>query len=98
VRVSDFHFDLPEDLIAQHPPAERGASRMLVMERSVVPGAPGKLRDAWFRELPEFLRAGDLLVLNDSRVRSRCGIDDWAVLLKGTASAVPYCGSSGPGL
>ena len=61
--VSDFHFDLPEDLIAQHPPAERGASRMLVMEP-----ATGVLRDAMFCELPEFLRAGDLLVLNDSRV------------------------------
>jgi len=63
VRVSAFHFDLPEELIAQHPPAERGASRMLVMEC-----ATGTLRDAHFRELPEFLRAGDLLVLNDSRV------------------------------
>jgi S-adenosylmethionine:tRNA ribosyltransferase-isomerase len=63
VRVSDFHFDLPEELIAQHPPAERGASRMLVMERE-----GGALRDAWFRQLPDFLRAGDLLVLNDSRV------------------------------
>ena len=33
VLVSDFHFDLPEELIAQHPPVERGASRMLVLER-----------------------------------------------------------------
>jgi S-adenosylmethionine:tRNA ribosyltransferase-isomerase len=66
VRVSDFHFDLPEELIAQHPPAERGASRMLVMDS----GAHGdwKLRDAQFRELPDLLRSGDLLVLNDSRV------------------------------
>jgi S-adenosylmethionine:tRNA ribosyltransferase-isomerase len=66
VRVSDFHFDLPEELIAQHPPAERGASRMLVISREQVPG-PG-WQDAWFRDLPEFLGAGDLLVLNDSRV------------------------------
>ena len=63
MRVADFHFDLPEELIAQHPPEERGASRMLVMER-----ASGVLRDTHFRELPEFLRPGDLLVLNDSRV------------------------------
>jgi S-adenosylmethionine:tRNA ribosyltransferase-isomerase len=61
--VSDFHFDLPEELIAQHPPAERGASRMLVTGRET-----GALRDAQFRDLPEFLHAGDLLVLNDSRV------------------------------
>lgn len=63
MKVSDFHFDLPDEQIAQHPPAERGASRMLVLERE-----SGALRDAWFRELPELLRAGDLLVLNDSRV------------------------------
>ena len=63
MKVSEFHFDLPEELIAQHPPAERGASRMLVFDR-----ASGDVKDAEFRELPEFLRAGDLLVLNDSRV------------------------------
>lgn len=63
--VSDFHFDLAEELIAQHPPAERGASRMLVMDR-----VTRRLTDSRFRELPEFLRAGDLLVLNDSRVLS----------------------------
>jgi S-adenosylmethionine:tRNA ribosyltransferase-isomerase len=63
MRVSDFHFDLPEELIAQHPPAERGASRMLVLDRET-----DAVRDAMFRDLPEYLRAGDLLVLNDSRV------------------------------
>jgi S-adenosylmethionine:tRNA ribosyltransferase-isomerase len=63
VRVSEFHFDLPEELIAQHPPAVRGSSRMLALDR-VTAG----LTDARFRDLPEFLRAGDLLVLNDSRV------------------------------
>jgi len=63
VRVSEFSFDLPEELIAQHPPEMRGASRMLVFDR-----ATGAVRDAAFRELPEFLRAGDVLVLNDSRV------------------------------
>ena len=63
MRVSDFHFDLPEELIAQRPPAERGASRMLVMEC-----AAGTLHDAQFRDLTELLRRGDLLVLNDSRV------------------------------
>ena len=73
MRVSDFHFDLPEELIAQHPPAERGASRMLVVGRQGTEdreqGATGgELIDAMFRELPEYLRAGDLLVLNDSRV------------------------------
>ena len=61
--VSDFHFDLPEELIAQHPPAERGSSRMLVLE-----WATGRLVDTHFADLPEWLRPGDLLVLNVSRV------------------------------
>ena len=63
LRVADFDFDLPEELIAQQPPAERGTSRMLVMDR-----ATGALRDGMFSDLPSLLRAGDLLVLNDSRV------------------------------
>lgn len=63
MKVSDFHYDLPPELIAQHPPAQRGDSRMLVMDR-----ASGAVRDAMFRELPRYLRRGDLLVLNDSRV------------------------------
>jgi S-adenosylmethionine:tRNA ribosyltransferase-isomerase len=68
VRVSDFHFDLPEELVAQHPPTERGASRMLVLKAGNREQGTGELIDAQFRGLPEFLRAGDLLVLNDSRV------------------------------
>ena len=61
--VSDFHFDLPEELIAQHPPAERGSSRMLVFDR-----ATGALTDKLFADLPDMLQPGDLLILNDSRV------------------------------
>jgi S-adenosylmethionine:tRNA ribosyltransferase-isomerase len=61
--VSDFDYDLPEELIAQEPPAERGTSRMLVMDR-----ASGAVRDGQFAEFPSLLRKGDLLVLNDSRV------------------------------
>ena len=61
--VSDFDYDLPEDLIAQEPPAERGTSRMLVVDR-----ATGALRDDSFSGFGEYLREGDLLVLNDSRV------------------------------
>jgi S-adenosylmethionine:tRNA ribosyltransferase-isomerase len=61
--VSDFDFHLPPDLIAQQPPAERGQSRMLVMERNT-----GALRDANFAQFPSLLNPGDLVVLNDSRV------------------------------
>jgi S-adenosylmethionine:tRNA ribosyltransferase-isomerase len=63
LRVSDFDFDLPPELIAQQPPVERGQSRMLVMDR-----ATGALRDSRFSEFPSLLQPGDLLVLNDSRV------------------------------
>ncbi len=61
--VSDFHFDLPDDLIAQHPPAVRGSSRMLVLDRTT-----GALTDDQFASLPNHLRPGDLLILNDTRV------------------------------
>lgn len=61
--VADFDFDLPEDLIAQEPAADRAGSRMLTLGR-----ATGAFEDRWFRELPKLLRPSDLLVLNDSRV------------------------------
>lgn len=61
--VDDFDFELPTELIAQEPPAERGMSRMLLMNR-----VSGVLRDANFRDFPALLKRGDLLVLNDSRV------------------------------
>ena len=63
LRVADFDFELPAELIAQQPPAERGQSRMLVMNRST-----GAVRDAAFAEFPSLLNPGDLLVLNDTRV------------------------------
>ncbi|MFZ0747178.1 MAG: tRNA preQ1(34) S-adenosylmethionine ribosyltransferase-isomerase QueA [Terracidiphilus sp.] len=63
LRIADFDFNLPPELIAQQPPQERGQSRMLVMDRET-----GGLRDARFGEFPSLLRAGDVLVLNDSKV------------------------------
>ena len=61
--VSDFNYELPEELIAQRPPEVRGTSRMMTLDRR-----SGVFADRRFRELPSLLRAGDLLVLNDSRV------------------------------
>jgi S-adenosylmethionine:tRNA ribosyltransferase-isomerase len=63
VKTADFDYDLPPDRIAQHPPPERDAARMLVLD----PRAD-RVADATVRELPRFLDPGDLLVLNDSRV------------------------------
>jgi S-adenosylmethionine:tRNA ribosyltransferase-isomerase len=61
--LSEYSFDLPEELIAQEPPAERGASRLLTLDRRT-----GALGDHAFAELPSLLAPGDLLVINDSRV------------------------------
>ncbi len=63
VRVSDFDYPLPPERIAQHPPAERDGARMLCLHR-----ATGQYQDGCFRDLPNLLHPGDLLVLNDSRV------------------------------
>ena len=63
MNLADFDFHLPEELIAQEALADRAASRMLVLYRQ-----EGRWEDRQFREFPEFLRAGDCLVLNDSRV------------------------------
>jgi S-adenosylmethionine:tRNA ribosyltransferase-isomerase len=63
MKKSDFHYDLPPELIAQEPLAERSASRMLV-----VPPGDAALVDAQVRQLGEWLRPGDLLVFNDTRV------------------------------
>ena len=59
----DFDYELPEHLIAQAPPARRDASRLLRMDRS-----SGQLASHAFGELPDLLRDGDLLVLNDTKV------------------------------
>ena len=63
LRRRDFAYDLPPELIAQQPPAQRGDSRLLILD-----SASGALCDRRFRELPELLRPGDLLVFNDTRV------------------------------
>jgi S-adenosylmethionine:tRNA ribosyltransferase-isomerase len=62
VLVSDFDFDLPPELIAQEP-APRGTSRLLVLDRG-----SGRIEHAGVADLPRFLRAGDILVVNNTRV------------------------------
>jgi len=63
LKKSDFHFDLPSELIAQAPLAERSASRLLVVD-----AARNRLEDRRFTDLVELLAPGDLLVFNDTRV------------------------------
>jgi S-adenosylmethionine:tRNA ribosyltransferase-isomerase len=63
VNLSDFDFELPDELIAQHPPAERGGSRLVVFNR-----ATKHSEHTTFDQLPSYLARGDLLVVNDTRV------------------------------
>jgi len=63
MRVSDFDYELPDELIAQEPLAERDRSRMLVVDR-----ANQSWRDSSFAEFPAFLNAGDVVVINNTRV------------------------------
>ena len=63
MQVSEFHFDLPDELIAQAPLEPRDAARMLVVDR-----AANSFRDGAFVELPALLKAGDVVVINNTRV------------------------------
>lgn len=72
--VSDYNYDLPEELIAKNPPSERGSTRLLVLNRKT-----GELTDSRYRDLANFLHAGDVLVLNDTKVmqsRLFCELSD----------------------
>lgn len=63
MRISDFNFELPDDLIARYPPESRRDSRLLSLDV-----ARQSIADRQFADLPALLRTGDLLVLNDTRV------------------------------
>ena len=64
MKTSDFNFELPEHLIAQHPPAEKGQSRLLIMDRKT-----RSLQHRMVKDLPSILPAGTLMVFNNSKVR-----------------------------
>lgn len=63
MQISDFDFDLPEELIAQHPLERRDDSRMLIIDR-----ATKSWQDSRFIEFPSFIREGDVVVVNNTRV------------------------------
>ena len=63
MNVADFAFELPAGLIAQYPPAERGSSRLLVLDRRT-----SGITHAFVRDVAGLLRRGDLMVFNDTRV------------------------------
>ena len=63
LKTSDFYYDLPESLIAQHPMPERDTSRLMVLDRET-----GTVEHRIFRDITEYLRPDDVLVINDSKV------------------------------
>ena len=63
MKLSDFHFDLPDELIARYPEAVRSASRLLQVDART-----GRRHHGRFADLPDLLAPGDLLVFNDTRV------------------------------
>lgn len=63
MKTSDFYYDLPERLIAQHPLEKRSSSRLMVLNKT-----SGEIMHKHFSDLPEFLHSGDVLVINNTRV------------------------------
>ena len=63
LQTSDFYYDLPEERIAQHPVEPRDASRLMVLDRR-----NGSIEHKIFRDVIDYLREGDVLVINDSKV------------------------------
>lgn len=63
MKTSDFDYDLPQELIAQEPPEQRGSEKMMVLHRST-----GKIEHRSIADIGEYLEAGDLLVVNDTKV------------------------------
>ena len=63
LRTADFFYDLPAELIAQHPMEQRDTSRLMTLDKTT-----GEVGHRHFYDLPSFLRPGDCLVLNNSRV------------------------------
>lgn len=63
LKKQDFYFELPQELIAQDPLTDRAASRLLVLDKET-----GEYHHRVFSDLPDYLRAGDCLVINDTKV------------------------------
>ena len=63
MKTSDFYYDLPEELIAQHPAEKRDESRLLHVDKKT-----GELEHRHFYDITDYLRPGDTLILNDTRV------------------------------
>ena len=63
MKTSDFYYDLPKELIAQHPLSDRSSSRLMTLD-----GATGDVSHMHFSDLPTLLKKGDVLVINNTKV------------------------------
>lgn len=63
MKLSDFYYDVPEDLVADHPPKVRGQSRLLALNRKT-----GEIKDKRYADIVDYFSAGDVLVINDTKV------------------------------
>ena len=63
MKTSDFYYDLPEELIAQEPLKDRASSRLLVLDKNT-----GKIEHKIFKNIVDYLKKGDCLVINDTKV------------------------------
>ena len=104
MKKSDFYYDLPEELIAQHPAEPRDSARLLVYHKD-----SGKIEDKHFYDIIDYLKHGDVLVINDTKVipariyghrdatggkiefllHKRIDLTDWEVLAKPARKALP---------
>ncbi len=104
MKKSDFYYDLPEELIAQHPAEPRDSARLLVYHKD-----SGKIEDKHFYDIIDYLKPGDVLVINDTKVipariyghrdatggkiefllHKRIDLTDWEVLAKPARKALP---------
>lgn len=104
MKKSDFYYDLPEELIAQHPAEPRDSARLLVYHKD-----SGKIEDKHFYDIIDYLKPGDVLVVNDTKVipariygnrdatggkvefllHKRIDLTDWEVLVKPARKALP---------
>ncbi|MDD7158058.1 MAG: tRNA preQ1(34) S-adenosylmethionine ribosyltransferase-isomerase QueA [Firmicutes bacterium] len=104
MKKSDFYYDLPEELIAQHPAEPRDSARLLVYHKD-----SGKIEDKHFYNIIDYLKPGDVLVVNDTKVipariygnrdatggkvefllHKRIDLTDWEVLAKPARKALP---------
>ena len=90
MRTDDFDYPLPEELIAQEPWPVRDECRLLVMDRE-----SGALQDRIFKDIAEYVRPGDVFVVNETRVRPAVANDGGDITFRGFKDGIVYLNMKG---